>query len=362
MQWTSEEKGYIWLDSFPLTLKEKKKLLSKAGDSVNLVKNFSEFRGLLIDFRKESVYNTMQSSLTDGGRYFRSITVSFVRERIFPVCVCSDGYPTSLRALPDAPLVLYAKGNLALLKERKFAIVGSRRISPDVYRKGVELSEALSQSFAILTGFADGGDCSALEGALKTGKAVCVLASGFSALPRNKIPLFQKIVERGLLLSPYPMNEPTRKFSYSYRNKILATLSDGGLVLSAGEKSGALITAQYIQKSGKPLFALPYSPSVASGAGCNALIQEGAYLAQNAEDIFSRFNVRVERKKSERTLLSLNSEELEIVAFLREHTEAHVSEIAEKTGIPAFKLTAMLSLLEIKGLVAKLGGNRYAPV
>ncbi len=362
MQWTPEEKGYIWLDSFPLSVREKKKLLTEAGNSVNLVKNFSKFRQILIDFRKESVYNTMQSTLTDGGEYFRKLSSNLQKSGIIPLCACVSDYPEPLRSLSDSPLVIYAKGNLALLKERKFAIVGSRRISPDAYRKGVELSENLSDAFAILSGFADGGDCAAIDGAMKKSKIICVLASGFSALPRNKAPLFEKITERGLLLSPYPMHITTREFSYGYRNKILATLSEGALVLSAGEKSGALITADYIKKAKKPLFALPYSLGVASGAGCNALIKDGAFLAQSAEDIFTRFGIRVERKNFERSFPKLNSEESQIIAFLRERTEAHVSEIAEKTEIPAFKLTAMLSLLEIKGMVVKLGGNRYAPV
>jgi len=361
MEWTSEEKGYIWLDSFPLDGKEKKKLLAAAGSSVNLVRNFSEFRRLLIDFRKESVYNTMQSSLTDGGEYFRRIASRLEKEGITPICFSANDYPKELRALPDAPLVVYAKGNLALLKERKFAVVGSRCTAPSAYRQGAELSESLSKAFVIVSGFADGGDGAALEGALKTGKAICVLASGFFVLPTGKISLFKKITERGLLLSPYPLYTQTRAFSYSYRNKILAALSEAALVVSAGEKSGALITAKYIQKAQKPLFALPYSLGVESGAGCNALIKDGAFLAQRAEDIFKRLGVRVSDSPAARSI-SLTDEETRVINFLRERTEGHISEIAEKTGIPAFKLTAMLSLLEIKGLVSKLGGNRYAPV
>ncbi len=362
MQWTSEEKGYIWLDSFPLSVKEKKKLLAEAENSVNLVKNFSKFRQILIDFRKESVYNTMQSSLTDGGEYFRKLSSRLQDLGIIPLCACADGYPNELCALPDSPLVLYAKGNPALLRARKFAVVGSRRISPDAYRKGVELSERLSEEFAILSGFADGGDSAAIDGARKSGKIICVLASGFSALPRNKFPLFDKIAKNGLLISPYPMQTPTFPFFYGYRNKILAALSEGGLVLSAGGKSGALITADYIKKSKKPLFALPYSLGVESGAGCNQLIKDGAFLAQSAEDIFFRLGITAKRETARKALPSLNGEEERIVGFLRERTEAHISEISENTGIPAFKLTATLSLLEIKGVVVKLGGNRYAPV
>ncbi|MBQ8657559.1 MAG: DNA-protecting protein DprA [Clostridia bacterium] len=360
MKLTPEEKAYLWLNSFPLDLKEKQKLLLSAGNSADLVRKFSEFRRLLIDFQKESVYNTMRETLTDGGAYFRSLVEELEKRGIIPVTLASPEYPEELKTLRDAPLVLYAKGELGLLRERKFTVVGSRRTPPAAIKTGTDISKAISKSFAIVTGFADGGDGAAIEGGMQAGKVICVLASGFSALPQGKLPLLNEVAQKGLLLSPYPMKTGTRAFSYEYRNKILAALGEGTLVISAGEKSGALITAKYAKKAGKPLFALPYSLGNALGEGCNALIQGGAYLTQTAGDILSRFGLETER--NEQPIPPLSEEEERALNVLRERSEWHISELSEKTQIPVFKLTAILSSLEVKGLVAKIGGNRYEPV
>ncbi len=360
MTLTPEEKGYLWLDSFPLDLKEKQKLLLSAGNSASLVRKFSEFRRLLIDFQKESVYNTMRETLTDGGAYFNSFVQGLEKRGIVPVTLASPDYPKELKTLPDAPLALYAKGNLSLLKGRKFTIVGSRRTPPAVLKMGAELSQSIAESFAIVTGVADGGDGAAIEGGLRAGKIICVLAGGFSAIPQGKLPLLNEIAQKGLLLSPYPLKTATRTFSYEYRNKILAALGEGTLVLSAGETSGALITAKYAKKEGKPLFAIPYSLGNELGQGCNALIQDGAYLTQTAGDVLSRFGLETPRKKPPRPPLS--SDESLTLNALRERSEWHIAELSEKTQISLFKLTAILSSLEVKGLVAKLGGNRYEPV
>ena len=129
-------------------------------------------------------------------------------------------------------------------------------------------------------------------------------------------------------------------------------------MLSAGEKSGALITARYAETFEKPVFALPYPPNSSSGAGCNALIKRGGYLTESATDIAEKYNVDLTENKRE---ISLSPDEQKLYEVLKEG-EAHATELAGKTGIPVFKLRAVLSSLEVKGVVVSLGGNRYAVI
>lgn len=270
-------------------------------------------------------------------------------------------YPKEWKTLSDFPERLYFVGNIELLAERKFTIVGSRTTPVNALKTGTEISKALAQAFVIVTGTADGGDAAAIEGGVMSGgRVICVLAGGFSALPQNNLPLLERVVRTGgLVLSPHAYDTPVRSFSYEYRNKLLALLGEGTLVLGAAEKSGALITARQAQKLGKPVFALPYAPNTHAGLGCNALIKKGAYLTETAADISERLGVRVSERKTE---VMLTENERKLLIALRELGDGHLTDLAEKTGIPVFKARALLSALEVKGLAVSLGGNRYAPV
>lgn len=269
-------------------------------------------------------------------------------------------YPTAWKTLSDAPSTLYAVGNAELLKERCFTVVGSRR-TPEHARKICEgLTKELSRAFCIVTGVADGGDLSAIKGALSgTGKVICVHAGGLDSLPQANAELLNEVKKKGLILSPYPLSTPVRNFSFEYRNKLLAALGEGTLVVGAGEKSGALITAKYAKNLGKRIFAFPYPPNAAAGVGCNALIKRGGALTENAGDILSAFGIESGEVAKEITLTEIEEKTL---SALKELQEAHTAEIARVVGVPPFRLGAVLSSLEMKGLVVALGGNRYAAV
>ncbi|MBQ7923910.1 MAG: DNA-protecting protein DprA [Clostridia bacterium] len=269
-------------------------------------------------------------------------------------------YPNEWKLLKDAPQQLQYLGDISLLQTRKFTVVGSRTTPAQALKTGKEIAGELSQAFTIVTGVADGGDTAAIEGALfKGGKVICVLAGGFSALPQGNLPLLREVVRKGLLLSPYPFTEPVLKYTYEHRNKLLAHLGEGTLVLGAAEKSGALITAKYAKKAGKQVFALPYSTGVHAGIGCNGLIKSGARLTESADDVFSAMGLEY---RSRRYAVTLTETEKSVVNVLKELAEAHVNELSARTGIPIFKLRATLSALEVKGAIVSLGGNRYSAV
>ena len=282
------------------------------------------------------------------------------KERIIEISPSSECYPSAWQTLSDAPQTLYALGNTALLNERKFTVVGSRKTPVSALKIGKEICRDLSNAFTVVTGTADGGDGAAIEGALAgTGNVICLLAGGFGNIPQNNLPLLEQVAKNGLLLSPHAFDTPVRAFSYEYRNKLLAYLGEGTLVLGAAEKSGALITAKYASQAGKPIFALPYAPGSYAGAGCNALLKKGGFLTENSVDIFDRFGINLLEKKREYVL---SAEEKKMLEALKELSEAHVSELSAKAGIPVFKARAILSALEVKGLSVALGGNRYAPL
>ncbi|MBR2341698.1 MAG: DNA-protecting protein DprA [Clostridia bacterium] len=358
MELTGREKSYIWLDSFALSDTEKRKLLLAAGSAVGLLKNFSKFKPLLIEFGKESLYNIMSASLCDGGKYFAGVLEGLKTQGITPLAYGSARYPKAWLQLADAPLVLYAKGNLSLLQTRIFCVVGSRRTPLAILKLAENICEELSQSVTLLTGVADGADTAVIEGALKGGKPICMLAGGLGSAPKNNPALLKAVEEKGLLLAPHQNDVPVLAYSYEYRNKLLAALCEGALVLSAGEKSGALITAKYAREFGKKLFALPYAPMSASGIGCNELIKNGAKLTECAKDVLSEFGLELKTRRA----VELTETELLAVEYLKQAGEAHVTELAEHLKLPMFKIPVLLSALEMKGVVIKLGGNRYSAV
>ena len=128
-------------------------------------------------------------------------------------------------------------------------------------------------------------------------------------------------------------------------------------MLGAGEKSGALGTAKYAQGFEKSVFALPYAPNSPVGAGCNALIKRGGYLTESAADVFMRLGVEYTEQK---TVVTLTDTETQMLDALKELGEGHITEISAKSGVPTFKARAILSALQVKGLVIELGGNRFS--
>lgn len=284
----------------------------------------------------------------------------FEKANIIEIDKNSPFYPTDWKKLSGAPEILYGVGDLRLLQTQKLCMVGSRKTAMNTMQLTAQMAREISEAFTLVTGNADGGDSAVIEGALKgSGKVISVLAGGFCALPKAQLPLLEQVAKKGLVLSAHPYETTVRNFSYDYRNKLLARLSKGVVVVSAGETSGALITAKYAKQQALPVFALPYAPNTPTGAGCNALIKDGARLIENANDILQFFGV--EKRESE-PKISLSADEEKVYNAVRELSTPHVTQIAEHTALPAFKVKMLCTSLEMKGLIAPIGGNRYAPV
>lgn len=356
MNYTKEETNLIVLSSFTrLTYVQKKWLLSGFTSDEP---DFAKCRAFLIKSLTDGVYNKIKADFYDG-EYRERILKELERKKIICVTCLSKNYPESLKRLPEPPVVLYCKGNLELLNTRCFAVVGSRKTLPNVQKDCKKVAEELTQHFTVVSGMADGGDTCALEGALKSGKVISVLAYGFNyAYPAVNANLIKKVEENGLLITEYPPEVAPVSYNFPIRNRIIAGLADGVLIVSAGAKSGALITAEYAVEYGKDVFAFPYGIGVSSGAGCNYILKNYASLAENTLDIFGQFGLdfKPQQKKP------LTADEQRVVTTLKECGELSVTELAEKLNTLPFRLIATLSMLEIKGEIVRLGGNRYTAI
>lgn len=314
--------------------------------------DFDECKNLLIKRGGIGVYNKVRDNFYDP--VFRSNVFAELEKRGMEcVTYFSPDYPELLKHIPTPPIVLFLKGKRELLKSRCFSIVGSRRTTPNSLLQCKNFAKELSEHFTIVSGSAQGADSAALEGA--EGRAISVVAFGFDYLELSTSPL-RSVAQNGLFVSEYFPAVAPQTFLFHARNRIIAGLSAGTLVVSAGEKSGALITANYAADFGREVFAFPYNIGVSSGAGCNNLIKQGANLCCNPLDIFDVFGLDLKPS----FVVALSEEEQKAYAIIKEYGEIFAPTLAQSLGVPPFKLTPILSSLEIKGLICRLGGNRYS--
>jgi len=356
--YSREEKAMIWLcgcGRFEYRLRVA--LLKIAKDPAKLFDDWENIYRQAMKIGESGVYkNVPDFSERDADAFLEELK----HRGYFAVTLLGGDFPKLLKHSGGSPLVLFGAGRRELLSRRKFTVVGSRITPPFAEKQTRAISEELASHFTIVTGFAEGGDRAAAEGALKSGNLISVLPVGLNeCYPVAHTTFKKKVLESGgLFLSEYPPDAKLSKFAFHARNRILAGLSEGMLVVSAGEKSGTLITATYAAEYGRDVFAFPYNIGVAQGVGCNGLIKKGAYLCTGAEDILSVYGIEGQEKKT----VSLSPDESRILAILRESGELHAAVIAERAGLPAYAAAAVLSALEIKNLAAKSGGNKYTIV
>lgn len=352
-QYSVREADAIVLDSFgELSYKTK----FDATDGFTSSRPLKKYADSLIKTLGGSVYNKIRE-LFLSEEYRSGVLAQLAKRKIECVTYFSEDYPAQLKNIPAPPLVLYCRGNAGLLGGRLFAIVGSRRTLPNVLKECKKISAQAAEKFTVVTGTADGADTAAAEGAVESGNIIFVAAQGLGHVyPASNAKLYKEIAQKGLVISEQRPEVTAKRYLFPVRNRLIAALSEGVLVVSAGEKSGAAITAEYAFEYGKDVFCFPYSPGIPSGAGCNRLIKKGAYLTENILDIFGAFGLDFTEKKRE----TLTLREEQVLSAIREKGQAHISEIASKLGCNGFELLAELSSLEVKGFICRLGGNRYS--
>lgn len=279
--------------------------------------------------------------------------------------ITDSDYPKLLLEIPNPPPILYFRGNKKLLSLQSIAVVGTRLISLYGKQACEEIVSALSQNgINIVSGLAFGVDAESLATALECGKSpVAVLASSIdnnSISPRANFNLAQKIISSGCLISEYPLGSQVQKQNFPIRNRIISGLSLGTLIIEADEESGSLITANYALEQGREVFAIPGSIFSRTSRGTNKLIQKGAKLITNANDILEELNIDLASieviEKFEET-----PEEAELLEHLSREP-VHVNLIIQNIQKPASAVNATLTLLEMKGRIKNIGGARYVRI
>lgn len=276
-------------------------------------------------------------------------------------------YPQALREIADPPFLLYALGRIDRLRLPAVSIVGSRdasRYGRDVaFRLARELSDA---GVAVVSGFARGIDAAAHEAALESpGGTIAVLGCGIDVeYPREHRRLRERLAETGLLLSEYHPGTEPRPQNFPIRNRIIAGLSSGVVVVEASRRSGSLITARLAADFGRDVFAVPGSIFSETSAGTHELLRDGAILCRGAEDVLSELFPSVgppQRVAAARAALAveLSPEARRLLDALAREESLSADELAEALELPAATVLAGLFELEGAGLAVPDEGGRY---
>lgn len=278
-------------------------------------------------------------------------------------------YPQALLDLPDPPTVLYVKGSLAALNAPALAIVGARSASPQGMENAAAFAENLARGgLVVVSGLALGIDAAAHRGALQAeGHTVAVIGTGADRVyPARNKALAQQILEAGgALVSEFPLGTPAVAHNFPRRNRIIAGLSRGVLVVEAALGSGSLITARLANEQGRDVFAIPGSIHSPLTKGCHHLIREGAKLVETARDILE------ERAFSDLAAIATTPEtaddpaptappddEAQVLNAMG-HDPVNLDTLAGRTGLTAETLYAMLLEMELSGRLARLPGGRF---
>lgn len=294
-------------------------------------------------------------------------TAEYMQTRGIQVTLLGDpSYPNTLAQIADPPVILYTKGKLPEQKMPLIAVVGSRRATP--YGKAVarKLSRDLVQlGWGVVSGMARGIDTAAHEGALEAGGyTLAVFGCGINhCYPRENKKLKERIEEKGCLLSEFPPDTGPLAKNFPIRNRIISGCSMGVLVVEAGERSGALITAYNALEQNREVFAIPGSLTSEYSRGTNRLIKQGAKLIETAADIVEEFPylnwVPVPQTPQKKSLEpSLTIEESCVLQKLSLEP-IHIDQLVEKTGLSVSIVGGILTLLEFRGLAKQLPGHYY---
>ncbi len=278
-------------------------------------------------------------------------------------------YPQNLKEIPDAPLVLYVKGELLPGDAIALGVVGTRQPSDYGKTAAYRITKTLVEhGFTIVSGLARGIDTIAHQSALKSGgRTLAVLGSGLDQIyPAENKRIAAQISEQGALISEMPCGAGPDAVNFPRRNRIISGISLGVLIVEAGQKSGALITASNALEQGREVFALPGSIFNPKSAGTNRLIKEGAKLVQNVDDILEELDSRIRQflrrhLPEPSSLPGLSEDERKILHVLSEEP-LHIDLISQKTGFSSPQALSILLSLELKDLVRQLAGKMFVRV
>jgi len=275
-------------------------------------------------------------------------------------------YPRLLAEQEDAPPLLIARGNLGLLDRQAVAIVGARNASAAACRFARGLAHDLGRhDLVVVSGLARGIDSAAHDGALESG-TIGVIAGGIDVFyPPENEQRQTAMYERGLVVAEMPPGTEPRARHFPYRNRIIAGMSSGTIVVEAAPRSGSLITARLAAEAGREVMAVPGSPLDPRAQGCNQLIRDGATLIQNAADVIEAIRVPASQVRSSPASyeppVEMNGDDaLGVVEELLGPSPVPVDEIIRLSGAASGAVQMALLELDLAGRLDRHAGNRVS--
>jgi len=271
-------------------------------------------------------------------------------------------YPARLKEIYDYPPLLYVRGSLLPKDEWCLAIVGTRRATAYGRQVTEELVTDLARNnITIVSGLARGIDSVAHKAALEAGgRTIAVFGCGLDVVyPSENADLARRVMKQGALVSEYPLGTRPRPENFPRRNRIMSGLSLGVFVAEAGFKSGAMITARMALEQNREVFAVPGSILSPTSQGTNNLIQEGAKLVSNCNDILEELNLTAVAHQMEiKEIIPASEAESQLLKQLNAEP-SHIDDICRSTGLPAAEASSTLAMMELKGMVKQMGNMKY---
>lgn len=325
----------------------------------NLEEMYGDYEKAWIELRKscDSLNNSSYEKVRNfiKNNHPEHIITKLNEQGIFIITINDSIYPQLLRESKNPPLVIYTQGDQSLLNNNMLAIVGTRFPTPYAKKIAYEFSCELSQYLTIVSGLAVGIDTEAHKGALNgEKKTIAVLGSGFDHPypPQNKNLLKDIITQGGLVLSEYPPQVKPDSWRFPQRNRIIASLSLGTLVVEAGSKSGALITSKISLDEGREVFAVPGLITNIKASGSNDLIKDGAHLVTSFVDVLEALSF------IPKTMVRLNNNEFEKNPILKlvSGGPLTVENIVETLKMSVEEILYNLTILELQGKIKRENG------
>ena len=285
-------------------------------------------------------------------------------------------YPQTLLQIYDPPVLLYLRGDAQVLSLPSLSIVGTRK--PTIY--GTQMAQRLGRELAarglvIVSGLARGIDAIAPQGAMDAhGRAIGVLGTGIDVCyPKENKKLYERVLERGAIISELPLRSYPAPENFPIRNRIVAGMPLGVIVVEGAQYSGSLITARLAMEFGREVFGVPGNVTQPVSFAPNLLIKQGAKLVAGAEDVIEELPtpvraalVQAEQPETEqRNLLaaaSLNGSEKKLYELLTADNPVHIDDIVERSGLNSSDVLATLFNLEMKGIIRQMPGKQFCKV
>lgn len=308
--------------------------------------------------RKEIIDNRREEFLIE-------ILKDLDKKEVNITTLIDEEYPENLKNIPDRPRVLYYRGSLKEDDSYSISVVGPRKPSNyGIYVVQKLVDELSKYGIKIISGMASGIDTHAHMVALRNKvRTIAVLGTGVDIIyPSHNRNIYKKIIERGAVVSEFPLGTKGLPYNFPKRNRIISGYSLGTLIIEAEERSGTLITCNHALEQGREVFSVPGNINSMSSKGTNSIIKQGAKLVDCIDDILEEIVDFKDIKKDYKDIeydIDFDKEENQIIETLRKNPKT-IDELSEQTEINIIELNSLLTILELKGKVNKLNDGKFS--